>query len=214
MHVNFPKSFEKKLPFDKCTPFASIYQLFYIPSGRYSYRLTLMRNNKKSLILAAALEVVESEGANHLTLDAVAKKAGFSKGGVLYHFSTKTDLLKGMVNYLIETNDTKLLKRKTGEKLIAAIVQQENQMTTQERRASFALVAAASEDEELLEPARKYYSQLFREVTRNSPSSNEAVLLLLAIEGMRWLNILDLSPLSKDETKDIRQLLKQRAAEN
>ena len=173
-----------------------------------------MRNNKKSLILAAALEVVENEGANHLTLDAVAKKAGFSKGGVLYHFSTKTDLLKGMVNYLIETNDTKLLKRKSGEKLIAAIVQQENQMTTQERRASFALVAAASEDEELLEPARRYYSQLFREVTRNSPSSNEAILLLLAIEGMRWLNILDLSPLSAVETKDIRQLLKQRAAEN
>ena len=169
--------------------------------------------NKKEVILAAALQVVESDGANHLTLDAVAKKSGFSKGGVLYHFSTKKDLLKGMVNYLIETSDAKLLQRETEEKLISAIVQQENQMTSQERRASFALVAAASEDEELLEPAREYYSQLFREVTRNSTPSNEALLLLLAIEGMRWLNILDLNPMSGEETKKMRRLLQKRATE-
>ena len=42
----------------------------------------MRNNNKKELILAAALQVVENDGANHLTLDAVAK-AGFSKGGVL-----------------------------------------------------------------------------------------------------------------------------------
>ena len=173
----------------------------------------MRNNNKKELILAAALQVVENDGANHLTLDAVAKKAGFSKGGVLYHFATKKDLLKGMVNYLIETSDAKLLQRETEEKLITAIVQQENQMTTQERRASFALVAAASEDEELLEPAREYYSQLFSEVTRNSASSNEALILLLAIEGMRWLNILDVNPMSGEQTREIRRLLQKRAAD-
>ena len=173
----------------------------------------MRNNNKKELILAAALQVVENDGANHLTLDAVAKKAGFSKGGVLYHFATNKDLLKGMVNYLIETSDAKLLQRETEEKLITAIVQQENQMTTQERRASFALVAAASEDEELLEPAREYYSQLFSEVTQNSASSNEALLLLLAIEGMRWLNILDVNPMSGEQTREIRRLLQKRAAE-
>ena len=173
----------------------------------------MRNNNKKELILAAALQVVESAGANHLTLDAVAKKAGFSKGGVLYHFATKTDLLKGMVDYLIETSDAKLLQRETEEKLITAIVEQENQMTTQERRASFALVAAASENEELLGPAREYYRQLFGEVTRDSASSNEAVILLLAIEGMRWLNILDINPMSEDQTREIQRLLQKRAAE-
>ena len=38
----------------------------------------MRRNNKRDAILEAALQVVENEGANHLTIDAVAAKAGLS----------------------------------------------------------------------------------------------------------------------------------------
>ncbi len=48
-------------------------------------------------LLDAAKRVMQRDGAGHLTLDAVAKEAGVSKGGLLYHFPSKSDLLRGMI---------------------------------------------------------------------------------------------------------------------
>ena len=42
-------------------------------------------------------ELVLETGAGHLTLDAVAKCAGLSKGGLLYHFPSKDLLLEAML---------------------------------------------------------------------------------------------------------------------
>lgn len=48
-------------------------------------------------LLEAAKRVMQRDGAGNLTLDAVAKEAGVSKGGLLYHFPSKGDLLRGLV---------------------------------------------------------------------------------------------------------------------
>jgi AcrR family transcriptional regulator len=53
-------------------------------------------------LLNSAERVVIRDGVAHLTLDAVAADAGMSKGGVLYHFRSKDDLIRGMVDRLIE----------------------------------------------------------------------------------------------------------------
>ena len=45
-------------------------------------------------ILAAAEELARVAGPGNLSLDAVAARAGVSKGGLLYHFPTKAKLLK------------------------------------------------------------------------------------------------------------------------
>src|SRR5687767_9360847 len=52
-------------------------------------------------ILEAAAELVGDVGARRLTLDAVAERAGLSKGGLLYNFPSKDALLQGMVERLI-----------------------------------------------------------------------------------------------------------------
>ena len=49
-------------------------------------------------ILEAAAKLVLAEGASSLTLDAVAKMAGISKGGLLYHFPSKEALILGMID--------------------------------------------------------------------------------------------------------------------
>jgi AcrR family transcriptional regulator len=58
---------------------------------------------KRELILKAASLIVREEGVEKLTLEAVAKKAGISKGGLLYHFPTKEELILGMVEQLSST---------------------------------------------------------------------------------------------------------------
>ncbi|VTS08878.1 TetR/AcrR family transcriptional regulator [Tuwongella immobilis] len=51
-------------------------------------------------LLTAATRVILNQGISALTLDAVAKEAGVSKGGVLYSFKTKDELLQALVEYL------------------------------------------------------------------------------------------------------------------
>ena len=51
--------------------------------------------------LGAALLISSREGVSTLTIDAVAREAGLSKGGVLHHFRTKDALVLAMVERLV-----------------------------------------------------------------------------------------------------------------
>jgi AcrR family transcriptional regulator len=58
-------------------------------------------------ILDAAADVITARGISAFTLDAVAQAAGVSKGGLLYHFSSKDSLISGlqrrMASRLVDT---------------------------------------------------------------------------------------------------------------
>ena len=59
----------------------------------------------RETIVDAAMAVVRDQGVAKLTLDEAARAAGISKGGVLYHFKSKDDLIRGMVQRLIDQCD-------------------------------------------------------------------------------------------------------------
>ena len=56
------------------------------------------RARTRDRLLDAAATVVHRDGAQALTLDAVAEEAEVSKGGLLYHFKSKRELLDGLVD--------------------------------------------------------------------------------------------------------------------
>lgn len=53
-------------------------------------------------VLYAYAEILADGGERAATLDAVAKRAGVSKGGLLYHFASKKALADGLAAYLDE----------------------------------------------------------------------------------------------------------------
>jgi AcrR family transcriptional regulator len=55
------------------------------------------RERTKEKLLDAAGAVVRRDGPQALTLDAVAGEAGVSKGGLLYHYGTKQELIEALV---------------------------------------------------------------------------------------------------------------------
>jgi AcrR family transcriptional regulator len=65
------------------------------------------RASTRDLILDAAERVVARDGARRLTIDAVVKESGYSKGGVLYNFPSKLDLIKGMAARMIDAFEVK-----------------------------------------------------------------------------------------------------------
>lgn len=52
--------------------------------------------------LAAFASILGSSGERAATIEAVAAEAGISKGGLLYHFGSKDELIAGLVAYLRE----------------------------------------------------------------------------------------------------------------
>ncbi|WP_110207746.1 TetR/AcrR family transcriptional regulator [Nocardioides daejeonensis] len=52
--------------------------------------------------LTAYAEILRDEGERAATVDAVAARAGISKGGVLYHFPTKEELGEGLLEWFGE----------------------------------------------------------------------------------------------------------------
>ncbi len=52
-------------------------------------------------LLRATVRVVAEEGLPRLTLEAVARAAGVSKGGLLYHFPTKEALIRALIETFI-----------------------------------------------------------------------------------------------------------------
>jgi AcrR family transcriptional regulator len=55
-----------------------------------------------SELLDAAIRVVTQDGFGALTLDAVAREAGVSKGGLTHHFATKDALITAMLEHFAQ----------------------------------------------------------------------------------------------------------------
>ncbi len=55
-----------------------------------------MRTSKRERIITGALELAHRDGFDALTFDALAEHVGLTRGGIIYHFRTKTDLLEGI----------------------------------------------------------------------------------------------------------------------
>lgn len=57
-------------------------------------------SNTRDRILDAFQELLINQGERAATLDAVAQRAGVSKGGLLYHFGSKDALIEGLTDRL------------------------------------------------------------------------------------------------------------------
>ncbi|MBZ0279258.1 MAG: TetR/AcrR family transcriptional regulator [Anaerolineae bacterium] len=55
----------------------------------------------RSRLIEAAIRTLETHGTSGLTLDAVAKEAGVSKGGLLHHFPSKEVLHESIIRHLM-----------------------------------------------------------------------------------------------------------------
>ena len=64
----------------------------------------------RELIFKAASQILCHEGLTSLTLAAVAKEAGLSKGGLLYHFPNKVMLIEALFEYHNDIFERRLIE--------------------------------------------------------------------------------------------------------
>jgi AcrR family transcriptional regulator len=172
------------------------------------------RASSKEIMLDASEAIVLENGARHMTLDAVAAKAGVSKGGLLYHFPTKEVLLKAMLERLRKQLDeawkkkAKELKEGPGSKIKAFILSSSNRDPRKDQIGS-ALLAAVAHDPKLLEPARADFRKRLEEFMQSDLGFNRAAVIFFAIHGLVFSELLSFSPLSNKERHEfVEELLR------
>lgn len=157
-------------------------------------------SSAKHKILLAAADVVDRVGAGHLTLEAVAEESALSKGGLLYHFPNKRALLSGMLELVLSQVEARAREAERGmdkaDAKVAALILAQQSRDDNERAMSRAIIAAAAEDPSLLDPAREVIE---RWVDMARSEGRYGLLVLLAVEGLRLLEMLNLVALPADE---------------
>jgi AcrR family transcriptional regulator len=150
-------------------------------------------------LLDAATAVVRREGARALTLDAVAAEAGVSKGGLLYHFKTKRDLLDAMLEGWLEEFETEI-EAASGGNFAAGWVRASDVSgwAAPERATEFGFLAAMVEEPATLERVRERYAGWMARLTAGSNDPAQATLARLAADGLWLADLLGLAPPSGD----------------
>ena len=162
------------------------------------------RSKTRQRILEAAAEISRESGPGNLSLDAVAAKAGVSKGGLLYHFPSKTALLKAVVESFVLSFDEELARRKetkagSPDAMLAAYLELFVEDHDCRRPPPSGLLAALSQDPDFLAPVRKHNRALLDRMRQTASDPAMALVVYLAIQGMRGMNLLGLDVMSDEE---------------
>ena len=65
----------------------------------------------KDKICEAAIRIASRDGLLAMTLENVARETGITKGGVMYHFPSKDELIRGVLEYFSQQCETMLMRR-------------------------------------------------------------------------------------------------------
>jgi AcrR family transcriptional regulator len=159
-------------------------------------------------ILDAAEAVMLESGGRSFTLDAVAARAGISKGGLVYSFATKDDLVHAALEREMARFREAVHRRLGGGPtepvgLVLAHIEEaldEDDAATQ--KAAF-LVTALVHAPDMLEPVRQYYRVLLDPLRSEGGDMHEVRHALLAVEGIFLLRGLGFVEVSADEQKSV-----------
>ena len=151
--------------------------------------------------------VLES-GGRSFTLDAVAARAGISKGGLVYSFATKDDLVHAALEREMARFREAVRRRLGGgptepvELVLAHIEEALDEDDVSTQKAAF-LVTALVHAPDMLEPVRRYYRVLLDPLRSEGGDMHEVRHALLAVEGIFLLRGLGFVEVSADEQKSV-----------
>jgi len=160
--------------------------------------------NSRDKILAAAADVAREAGPGSLSLEAVASRAGVSKGGLLYNFPTKAKLMQGLVESYLKDFEKALETRaaeNSHESVLSAYIKLSADDCEQPKPSATWMFSAIAEDPDFLTPIKAFKRQLFERLKGETDALGSLLVCFLAIEGLRSMNLFDSDVLSRDEHK-------------
>jgi AcrR family transcriptional regulator len=156
--------------------------------------------SSRDKILDAAVQVALRDGIVAMTLDAVAREAGVSKGGLIYHFHTKDALLASMLEHFSANAKRALEARMAADPasrgrwfraFVHTIFASDSPSarpgppsTTDMARFLTAVLAASANNPHLLDGVRQNITQMRARLLAEGPNGMRQVALWPALYGL------------------------------
>jgi AcrR family transcriptional regulator len=166
-------------------------------------------------VLETAQRLVAMRGAGRLTFEELAQESGVSRGGITYHFPTKADLLRALLEHDLEQwqeEEVRLTPTDTDPctaKVIASI-RSATQLKPEHRRFVSGMLSAAMLDPSLLDPARCFHNERIAQLEWTDTDLRRFVLRLAA-DGLFWLEMFQCYEFPPAARKRLVQLLEEMA---
>lgn len=165
--------------------------------------MTDRKQSSRQRILEAAAAVARESGAGNLSLDAVAARAGVSKGGLLYNFPTKAALMRALVETFIAEFERDLdaaANAPGGQgRLMRDYIRLSAIECEETKPGSTGVLAAIADDPDFLKPIAAFKRRLLDRLKNTSDDVAAVLLTYLALDGMRSMKLFDIDVLTKEE---------------
>ena len=162
--------------------------------------MALPRPSTREKILAAAAAVARETGPGSLSLEAVAARAGISKGGLLYNFPSKAKLLQSLVaTYVAEFERALDAAVAGGAPLAAAFVRLTAEAADEDHAPASWIFSAIAEDPDFLAPVTRHRRELRARLKAEATDLSGLLLIFLAMEGLRSTKLFDADILDADD---------------
>lgn len=165
------------------------------------------RSIDRDKLLDAAEKIVGKVGPAGLTIDAVARAAGITKGGVQYCFGTKDQLIEALFRRWLAEFETCVDVISEGRSdppsLVRAYVAAIRQTYRADNERSSVMLAILMQSEGRLEQCRQWYHEQFTRMKLAGDKQQRLRLAFLAAEGAFMLRCFGFAKISEEHWQAI-----------
>lgn len=163
----------------------------------------------RNAALEAALTVIARDGPARLTLDAIAREAGISKGGLMHQFPSKHAVLKALLErqraYFKDYAEQYIAKMdpSVSQPSLAVQIATLREAAVKRHPVMFAITGALAEEPELLSVNRELDIANSVAIKAESDDPQLALLRKAAAQGLALTAIFGMSTLSEKERMEL-----------
>lgn len=159
----------------------------------------------RNAVIRAALAIIARDGPGRLTLDAIARESGISKGGLMHQFRTKEAVLKALIEHQIEHFEAisrgyeASFAASRAEPRLAAQIATSREAAADSHKAALAVFGALAGDPGLLSASRELDVRKAEAIKAEAADPDLALLRWSAARGLAITAVLGLCPFSDAE---------------
>ncbi len=160
-------------------------------------------------ILEAAEAIVVEQGASFMTMDAVAARAGVSKGGLIYHFPSQESLMSALIQRFTDHLQQRReeirasLPESPARDLVSYILAR-GDCAAEACRMGGGLMAAAMRAPQLVEPAKAACKKAIEQILQGAENRSRLMVLVLAADCIWLIRLLGMQAFTDEELGQMR----------
>lgn len=167
----------------------------------------------RDAVLSASARIIARLGVSAFTIDAVAKEAGITKGGVLHHFPSKEALIDGLIDQVSAALQARITAELAAEaegtpgRWLRAYIRTIFAVEDDVLNLIPALASAVTADARMIERIRRSIEASQQAAIEHEDDRTQATILRLAVDGFLFTKAFNLNVLDAHERQAVYERL-------